>query len=61
MRSANEIDCNRGYEWGLMKEATKRNPNITLYGLPWAWPAWLGFGTNSPYANVTATAEYTVQ
>ena len=61
MRSADEVDCHRGYEWGLMKEATKRNPNITLYGLPWAWPGWLGMGTNSPYANVTATADYTAR
>ena len=44
-----------------MKEAVKRNPDIVLYGLPWAWAGWLGFGTNSPYANVTATADYTAK
>lgn len=43
------------------KEAAKRNPSIILYGLPWAWAGWLGFGTNSPYANVTATADYTAK
>ena len=32
MRSPNELNCSRGYEWSLMKEAVKRNPNITLYG-----------------------------
>jgi galactosylceramidase len=60
MRSQGEVDCYRGYEWELMKEATRRNPHITIYGLPWAWPGFLGFGTNDPYTNVTATAEYTV-
>jgi hypothetical protein len=61
MRSQGEVDCHRGYEWELMKQATRRNPSITLYGLPWAWPGFLGFGTNDPYTNVTATAEYVVR
>lgn len=26
----------RGYEWWLMKEAKKRNPNITLIGKKWS-------------------------
>ncbi len=29
----------RGYEWWLMNEAKKRNPDVLLYGLPWAFPA----------------------
>ena len=36
-------DYNRGYEWWLMKEAKKRNPDIKLYGLPWGWPGFLGW------------------
>ena len=28
----------RGYEWWLMKEAKKRNPNITLIGKKWSFP-----------------------
>jgi hypothetical protein len=28
----------RGYEWWLMVEAKKRNPDIKLYGLSWAFP-----------------------
>ena len=35
-------DYNVGYEFWLMKEAKKRNPEIILYGLPLAWPAWVG-------------------
>ena len=39
-------------------EAVKRNPGTLLYGLPWGFAGWLGFGTQNPYTNVTATADY---
>eukprot|EP01079_Euglenida_sp_SAG-EU17-18_P002387 gene2387-508_t len=58
MRNPKEVDCNRGYEWYLMKEAVARRPDITLYGLPWVFPGWLGFGTSNPFTNVTETARY---
>ena len=32
----------RGYEWWLMREAKKRNPNIYLDCLQWGAPAWIG-------------------
>jgi len=56
-------DYNDGYEFWLMKEAKKRNPEILLYGLPLAWPAWIGYSANgtqtgSPYSNISATAAY---
>uniref|UniRef100_A0A8C6WWP6 Galactocerebrosidase n=1 Tax=Neogobius melanostomus TaxID=47308 RepID=A0A8C6WWP6_9GOBI len=50
----------RGYEWWLMKEAKKRNPNITLIGLPWAFPGWVGRGKNWPYDFPDVTASYVV-
>ncbi|XP_030069927.1 galactocerebrosidase isoform X2 [Microcaecilia unicolor] len=50
----------RGYEWWLMKEAKKRNPNITLIGLPWAFPGWIGRGENWPYDFPDITAYYVV-
>jgi galactosylceramidase len=31
----------RGYEYWLMKEARRRNPEIRLYGLAWSFPAFL--------------------
>ena len=31
-----------GYEWWLMDEAHKRNPNIILDSLPWGAPGWVG-------------------
>ena len=56
----------RGYEWWLMKEAKKRNPDIKLYGLPWGWPGWLD-PKGSPDAKATnifadpkLTANYTL-
>ncbi|HEY6737511.1 MAG TPA: discoidin domain-containing protein, partial [Actinopolymorphaceae bacterium] len=39
-REPDEIDCTRGYEWWLMAEARKRNPDIAFYGLPWGAPGW---------------------
>ncbi|XP_047395663.1 galactocerebrosidase isoform X2 [Sciurus carolinensis] len=50
----------RGYEWWLMEEAKKRNPNIILIGLPWSFPGWLGNGFNWPYVNLELTAYYIV-
>ncbi|RXM94793.1 Galactocerebrosidase [Acipenser ruthenus] len=50
----------RGYEWWLMREAKKRNPNITLIGLPWAFPGWIGRGKNWPYDYPDITVYYVV-
>src|SRR5689334_5149264 len=38
------VNCNRGYEWWLMEQAKARNPNITLVGLSWGAPGWIGNG-----------------
>lgn len=53
------------HRW-LMKEAKKRNPDIKLYGLPWAFAGWLDpsagpdkRATNA-FANVNVSANYTV-
>ena len=34
----------RGYEWWLMTEARRRNPDIFLDVLPWCAPGWIGEG-----------------
>jgi O-glycosyl hydrolase len=44
MRSRQDHDYTRGYEWWLMEEAVKRNPNIILDVLPWGAPGWVGNG-----------------
>jgi hypothetical protein len=38
------IDCGRGYEWWLMLEAKKRNPDIKFSALAWGAPGWVGNG-----------------
>ncbi|GFN82408.1 galactocerebrosidase [Plakobranchus ocellatus] len=58
MRYTWEENYERGYEWWLMEEAKKRNPNIRLYGLPWGFPGWVGEGTGDPYHNGYKTADY---
>ncbi len=45
MRSVSDLDSTRGYEWWLMVEAHRRNPNIILEILPWGAPGWVGKGT----------------
>lgn len=44
MRSPGSVDCDTGYEWWLMEEAKRRNPDIKLLGLEWGAPAWLEGG-----------------
>jgi O-glycosyl hydrolase len=43
-RERGELSGRRGYEWWLMHEAKKRNPNIKLWGLEWAAPGWFKGG-----------------
>jgi hypothetical protein len=45
MRTPSDHDSTRGYEWWLMVEAHKRNPNIVLEILPWGAPGWVGTDT----------------
>ncbi|XP_067657033.1 galactocerebrosidase-like [Haliotis asinina] len=58
MHNSWEENYQRGYEWWLMLEAKKRNPNIKLYGLPWNFPGWIGNGTQNPYQNLDVLANY---
>src|SRR5260370_25908053 len=44
MRSREDHDYTRGYEWWLMEEARKRNPHIILDVLPRGPPDWVGSG-----------------
>ncbi|XP_067656755.1 galactocerebrosidase-like [Haliotis asinina] len=58
MRSPDDQNYTRGYEWWMMKEAKKRNPDIKLYGLPWGFPGWLEDPINSVYGQPERTAQY---
>ncbi|GHE68462.1 galactosylceramidase [Streptomyces spiralis] len=44
MRTRTQVDCDRGYEWWLMEQARKRNPDIRFYGLEWGAPGWFDGG-----------------
>ena len=55
MHSVDDENYERGYEWALMVDAKRRNPNVVLYGLSWGFPAWVGEGTKSPWTNSTVT------
>ncbi|XP_064601380.1 LOW QUALITY PROTEIN: galactocerebrosidase-like [Liolophura sinensis] len=61
MHENGDENYQRGYEWWLMTEAKKRNPDILLYGLPWAFPGWLGNGTQNPYVDPEITADYVIR
>ncbi|XP_074641487.1 galactocerebrosidase-like [Tubulanus polymorphus] len=62
MHNSWDENYRRGYEWWLMVEAKKRNPDIKLYGLPWAFPGWLAAaGSRSPYSRPSVTASYIVK
>ncbi|ESN97869.1 hypothetical protein HELRODRAFT_85047, partial [Helobdella robusta] len=61
MHAEDDEDYNRGYQWGIMKEAKKRNPSIKLYGLPWVFPGWLADDRKlNPYFNISSTVRYVV-
>eukprot|EP00026_Physarum_polycephalum_P003123 Phypoly_transcript_03132.p1 GENE.Phypoly_transcript_03132~~Phypoly_transcript_03132.p1 ORF type:complete len:773 (+),score=122.26 Phypoly_transcript_03132:204-2522(+) len=44
MHTRDDLNYERGYEWWLMTEAKKRNPDILLYALTWGVPGWIGDG-----------------
>jgi Glycosyl hydrolase family 59/F5/8 type C domain len=43
-RTADDLACDRGVQWWLMKEAKRRNPDITLSALSWGLPGWVSGG-----------------
>jgi galactosylceramidase len=59
-RTPDDLNCERGYEWPLLRAAKARNPDILLYGLPWTWSGWVGDAANrDPYStNVSNAAAY---
>ena len=59
MHSADDENYERGYEWKVMVEAKRRNPNIILYGLSWGFPGWVSEGTGHPWTN--STVAYTLK
>ena len=48
----------RGYEWWLMKEARKRNPDIIIESLQWGAPGWIGKGEFFSQDNADFVAQF---
>ncbi len=44
MHTSTDENYQRGYEWWLIREAKTRNPDITLDGVAWGAPGWIGGG-----------------
>jgi galactosylceramidase len=44
MHTRDDLNYSRGYTWWILREAKKRNPDLTLDGTAWAAPGWLGNG-----------------
>lgn len=44
MHFRGDINYSRGYTWWILREAKKRNPNLTLTGMAWSAPGWVGNG-----------------
>src|SRR5918999_522469 len=51
MRTPDDLDCDRGYEWWLMEEATERNPDIVLGARIWGAPGWVGDGRQTAWTD----------
>lgn len=44
MHTRDDLDYTRGYTWWILREARRRNPNLTLDGTAWSAPGWVGGG-----------------
>ncbi len=44
MHAKDDLNFSRGYEWWLMSEAKKRNPDLSLDACAWGCPGWVGNG-----------------
>ena len=67
MHTGDRVELHSGYEWWLMVEAKKRNKDIKLYGLPWAFPGWVGIDpstkvqSHSPFKYPKQTIRYILE
>ena len=52
------VDCQSGYEWWLAEQAVARDPGITLMGLQWSAPGWVGAGTLWTQADIGYLIEW---
>jgi hypothetical protein len=55
MHSPTDQNYHRGYEWSLMVESKKRNPNEKLYALEWGAPGWINPEHNDVWTSDNVT------
>jgi hypothetical protein len=55
MRTPDDENYQRGYEWWLMEESKKRNPDVKLYGLEWGAPNWINAKNNDVWTQNNIT------
>jgi len=55
MRTRDDENYQRGYEWWLMEESKKRNPDVKLFGLEWGAPNWINPQTNNVWTRDNIT------
>ena len=55
MRTRDDENYQRGYEWWLMEESRKRNPDVKLYGLEWGAPGWVNPKVNNVWTDDNIT------
>lgn len=55
MRTETDENYRRGYEWWLMVESKKRNPNVKLYALEWGAPNWINPEKNDVWTDKNFT------
>lgn len=44
MRTRDDLNYSRGYTWWILREAKRRNPDLTLDATAWSAPGWIGNG-----------------
>eukprot|EP00047_Mylnosiga_fluctuans_P024630 m.165727 g.165727 ORF g.165727 m.165727 type:complete len:861 (+) comp9895_c0_seq4:1721-4303(+) len=53
-----DLNYERGYEWWLMAEAKKRNPDVLTYALSWGVPGWVGNGSYFSDDNIAYQVDF---
>lgn len=56
MHARDDLNCTRGYEFWLMKEAKKRNPGLRTWGLAWGEFATVVAGCRHPSGSARPAA-----
>lgn len=58
MHACDDLDYTRGYMWWILREAKKRNPDLTLDAAAWSAPGWIGENPASRFDNLRGDAKF---